>query len=103
MYAIAADPLDTAHEHFPAYPIAWLFHSMGWGSCFKLEMPAIPTQHDGHRYGYGERVQQDESFADLILQRVAMLQYSSLLDLISKSTELQCKIPDLVPSYGGSI
>ena len=52
------------------------------------------------RYGYGERVQQDESFADLILQRVAMLQYSSLLNLISKSPELQSLVPDLVPAYG---
>lgn len=47
------------------------------------------------RYGYGERVQQDEDFADLILQRVAMLQYGSLLDLVMKSPELQATIPDL--------
>ena len=40
-------------------------------------------------------MQQDEDFADLILQRVAMLQYGSLLDIIMKSPELQATIPDL--------
>lgn len=49
----------------------------------------------GCRYGYGERVQQDEGFADLVLQRVAMLQYRSLSDIIAKSPELQAMIPEL--------
>ena len=48
-----------------------------------------------YRYGYGERVQQDENFADLVMQRVAMLQYGSLLDIVMKSPELQNSIPDL--------
>ena len=61
-----------------------------------LPYPTFPNSScDPCRYGYGERVQQDESFADLILQRVAVLQYSSLADIIAKIPELQASIPEL--------
>ena len=52
------------------------------------------------RYGYGERVQQDETFADMILQRISMLQYNTLHALVNASPQLRDMLPHLPSGFG---
>ena len=56
--------------------------------------------HFPRRYGYGERVQQDETFADMILQRISMLQYSTLYALVNASPQLRDMLPHLPSGFG---
>jgi len=65
-------------------------------------LPIPGFYHVIARYGYGERICQDETFADMILQRISMLQYSTLHALVAASPKLQVLLPHLPAGFDDS-
>jgi KUP system potassium uptake protein len=65
-------------------------------------LPIPGFYHVIARYGYGERISQDETFADMILQRISMLQYNTLHAMVTTSPQLQGMLPNLSSNFDDS-